>query len=735
MKRIFASILCMVLLFSLSTASLAEEWICQSCGNSASGNFCSNCGAAKPNEGWVCPQCGNDATGKFCNNCGSPRPESMAVEEIEIKSQTEPTVESDKTNSVLLGKPLPTIASDALALLEEAKVHQRISINPSPDKYTYYIQDYIGLNLSSIGYTSMGGDRFDRYGAGLLEIFPITLDGSYVDIDDEDIINQYVVVAQSIEPNTEMKLTYKKDSKGKEYSNLIDYQTISAIDLFVVRIDGGVSGEIIPFTPITIKAAPDRYTCYVRNYVGKNLATVGYTSMGGDRMDEYLAARIELCIVTTDGTYVDVEDSDLLQQYVVVRQNYAPNTEIKLTYRKDSKGKEYDNLIDFCSIGLIELQVRRIDSVMYNDPAPYKPIAINTSPDKYTWYIRNYVGKNLACIGYTSIGGSRMDEYGDARIELILITPDRSVVELDDVDELAKYMVVEQDVAPNSVLAVTYKKDSKGKEYDNLIDTMSYKKITLTLQKINPIPEEEQAQTTESEDLPITTAAPVVSRYDGSTRNYRDFQYVLQDDDTAVIIAYTGSGSSVSIPSDLDGHGVAGIGPSVFENHSEITSIAMWADPYFIGDRAFMGCTKLKEISISSDCTSIGASAFEGCIKLKSALLWGDPEIGSRAFYGCTSLKEISIGSDTELIGESAFEGCTSLSSVLIWGGTNIGNRAFYGCTSIKEISIDSDTEYVGDYAFYGCTNLKEVIIWGNNTKIGTEAFGNCPKLKEINQW
>lgn len=651
-----------------------------------------------------------------------------------VTPATPANVPEETAIPTLTNRTTDDISADALQLLENAKSHTRTRIAASPDKYTHYIQDYVGLNLSSIGYTSLGGDRLDRYGAGLLKIYPITLDGTYIDIEDEDALSQFLVVAQSITPNSELKLTYRKDSKGNEYSNLIDYQSIDSIDLLVVRLDGTTTGNVIPYAPVAIKPAPDRYTAYIRNYVGKNLATVGYTSLGGDRLDEYHAARIELCIVTEDGTYIDIEDSDLLQQYVIIGQNIAPNTEVKIVYQKDSKGKENDNLVDFCSIGVIDLHVRRIDGVKYNDTVSYSPISITASRDKYTWYIRNYVGKNLASFGYTSLGGDRMDEYGNARIEFVLITPDRSVVDIDDIEALATWIVVDQDVEPNSVMTVTYQKNSKGEEYANLIESVTYKKITLTLQQVNPIPEPEPPAAL-GPDLPATTAAPVTSRFEGATQNYRDFSYIVQSDDTAVIVGYSGNSSSVSIPSDMNGHGVSGIGPSVFENHTEIASVAMWADATFIGERAFMGCTKLKDISISSDCTSIGASAFEGCTKLQSAALWGDPEIGDRAFYGCTSLKEISIGSDTELIGVSAFEGCTDLKTVIIWGGTNISDRAFCGCTSIKELNIDSDTEYIGDYAFYGCTSLKEVTIWGSGTRIGTEAFGNCPKLNKINQW
>ncbi len=51
-----------------------EAWRC-ACGASASGNFCPECGAAKPvnGAGWTC-SCGTLNKGKFCQNCGSKKP-------------------------------------------------------------------------------------------------------------------------------------------------------------------------------------------------------------------------------------------------------------------------------------------------------------------------------------------------------------------------------------------------------------------------------------------------------------------------------------------------------------------------------------------------------------------------------------------------------------------------------------------------------------------------------------
>lgn len=52
----------------------ANSWKC-SCGATATGKFCPECGAKKPEAaaGWTC-SCGTVNQGKFCSNCGSKKP-------------------------------------------------------------------------------------------------------------------------------------------------------------------------------------------------------------------------------------------------------------------------------------------------------------------------------------------------------------------------------------------------------------------------------------------------------------------------------------------------------------------------------------------------------------------------------------------------------------------------------------------------------------------------------------
>ena len=58
-------------------APAAGQWTC-SCGHVATGKFCPECGAKKPEEqaGWTC-KCGAVNQGKFCQECGAKKPEGV----------------------------------------------------------------------------------------------------------------------------------------------------------------------------------------------------------------------------------------------------------------------------------------------------------------------------------------------------------------------------------------------------------------------------------------------------------------------------------------------------------------------------------------------------------------------------------------------------------------------------------------------------------------------------------
>lgn len=554
----------------------------------------------------------------------------------------------------------------------------------------------------------------------------------------------------------------------------IDYSTLTDTELNELIRDAVAerNNRQIAHTPEVIKNSPDKYTWYVQDYVGRNAASFGYTSLGGDRLERYGAGYLEFIFVTEDGMYLDYSDKSLLQEYIVIGQNIAPNTEMKYEFQKDSNGQEYSNLVDFQNLRFIDLTVKRIDGEITGDPVLFDLIPISPAPNRYTQYIRNYVGKNAASFGYTSLGGDRRDEYGAANILINFVSDDGTYIDPENISVLRQYIVTSQDIAPNTELKLTYLKDNDGNEYSNIVENMNYEKITLSVQKIDVVYPEDSLSSESEESDPISESV-------GTILNYQELQYRLLSDGNIEICGYSIAQSSMTIPSTIDNHSVTSIADNAFEDCTTLKNLTIWADLTYVGASAFKGCKELKEISIPSETTFIGESAFEGCSSLKTVVIWGEPigiekntfkdctrliqisipssakyisesafenctnlmsvsiwgKIGvieKNAFKNCISLDQISIPSSCEEIGESAFQGCEDLSSVIFWGGTNIGNSAFRGCTCLEKVSINSQTEYIGEYAFEGCTSLEDVIIWGKSTVIGKDAFANCPKLNNV---
>lgn len=261
-----------------------------------------------------------------------------------IEKPEEETTEEAAAKETAPGKPAPT---------------ESVTVKQSPDKYTWYIKNYVGKNCASFGYTSMGGDRMDHYGAGYIELVLVTPDGAYIDIETNDDLKQYVVTAQSIAPNTELKYTFELDEEGNEYENLVSWQNYEEIVLCVKKVG---SSEETSLGLTEIYPSPDKYTWYIRDYTGRNLASCGYLSMGGKRMDHYGAGYIRFIITSDDGTFIDPQDTELLKNYVITGQSVAPNTELTYVFETDSDGNEYENLVRSQNLEEIELTVKPVGS-------------------------------------------------------------------------------------------------------------------------------------------------------------------------------------------------------------------------------------------------------------------------------------------------------------------------------------------------------------------------------------
>ena len=141
-------------------------------------------------------------------------------------------------------------------------------------------------------------------------------------------------------------------------------------------------------------------------------------------------------------------------------------------------------------------------------------------------------------------------------------------------------------------------------------------------QETQTVNEEQQEETVEPQQ-----AEPVGAEAEeavGATYTSGYYEYSVNSSNEATITKYTGSASSVSIPSSLGGYTVKTIGNSAFKDNTALTSVNIpntVTEIYGLySGGAFQNCTSLKSITIPNSVKTIGIDAFNGCVSLKVVL-------------------------------------------------------------------------------------------------------------------
>ena len=258
-----------------------------------------------------------------------------------------------------------------------------------------------------------------------------------------------------------------------------------------------------------------------------------------------------------------------------------------------------------------------------------------------------------------------------------------------------------------------------------------------------------------------------------------DYTFTQNEDDTITITGYTGSETSLIIPSTIYGKTVKSIAANAFKNNTQITNIEVSNGISSIGESAFAYCSKLESVTLPDSVIEIGRAVMRGCVKLtqvnlsegltvlpdhaiENCVLLSQielpsnlKEIGSRAFMNCKTLDNISLPQYLTTIGEYAFDSCEKLRNISIPDSvTSIENSAFGYCTAltsialppeittiaahlfnhsgIASITIPNKVKKIEDYAFFSCSNLANVALPDSLTNIGKYAFCSCSTLTSI---
>ena len=270
------------------------------------------------------------------------------------------------------------------------------------------------------------------------------------------------------------------------------------------------------------------------------------------------------------------------------------------------------------------------------------------------------------------------------------------------------------------------------------------------------------------------------------TMHSGDFQYVLQEDGTAMItdVEITAwNKEMLAVPSVIDGRPVTAIGEEAFSLCIELTSITIPDSVTSIGDRAFTRFgSKLSSIIVSPEHPVFGV--IDGVLfnKVEKELVYypttltntsynvprGIRSIGNSAFSGNLNLESITIPDTLTRIGDRAFESCIYLSSLNIPDSvTEVGTQLFLSVTRLSTLTISPDhpviavdqgvlihkvekeimyhtdeftaSTYVipdgivriGEMAF-AWSDLESIVIPDSVTEIGEEAFSCCFDLTSV---
>ncbi len=162
-------------------------------------------------------------------------------------------------------------------------------------------------------------------------------------------------------------------------------------------------------------------------------------------------------------------------------------------------------------------------------------------------------------------------------------------------------------------------------------------------------------------------------------------EFLCEDDSNyegVVITKYIGTVTEkITIPHEINGKLVVGIGNSCFEENYKIKEIVLPDTIVTIGENAFAYCKSLSNINIPNGVIKIGIYAFKDCHSLEFIDLSNNIEIIEKGTFAyCWNLKHVAISRNLSRINEVAFLSCAALNLVLPDSVMTIEPGAFARC-------------------------------------------------------
>jgi len=234
----------------------------------------------------------------------------------------------------------------------------------------------------------------------------------------------------------------------------------------------------------------------------------------------------------------------------------------------------------------------------------------------------------------------------------------------------------------------------------------------------------------------LALAAPPViqSQTIGSGDGY-NYSVNASDTNTITLFGYDGPGGSITIPTNINGLTVSGIGSGgtndVFAN-TGVTIVVIPGSVLSVGAGAFAGCVSLTSVIAPGSATNLGAAAFADCTNLTSVYFNGNaPSADATAFNSDTNATIYYLagtaGWGATLAGlpavsstpQDQFSYITNAGAITITGFSGGGDAIIPDAINgLLVTSIGTNTTYA-----YDGTNYASLTIPYSVTNLGAEAF------------
>lgn len=156
-----------------------EAWACENGHEGNTGNFCIECGAQKPAQTWTCENGHEGNTGNFCVECGAAKPGTGSVPEpatevpVTEAAATEAATEAPVTEAateaaVTYDNPFPEAINRFTTPFQGLLIDHQVAISEvlshvAPDADHYVVYDSKGIASEQLAWEKYTGPNHDLY--------------------------------------------------------------------------------------------------------------------------------------------------------------------------------------------------------------------------------------------------------------------------------------------------------------------------------------------------------------------------------------------------------------------------------------------------------------------------------------------------------------------------------------------------------------------------------------------